>query len=368
MAEAIRLADRGLYTTSPNPRVGCVIVRGERVIARGFHRRAGCAHAEVEALNAAGQAVAGATAYVTLEPCSHHGRTPPCADALVASGIARVVVAGRDPNPVVAGEGIRRLREAGIAVSEGVLESEARELNPGFFKRMLCGLPWVRLKLATSLDGRTAMASGESKWITSAAARRDVQRLRARSCAVLTGVQTILHDDPRLDVRADECGLEDPARQPVRVVVDSRLRVPPSARVFGESGEVIVASAERDGAAEAALQAVGASLLCIPDDRGRVDLRALLQHLAQAQCNEVLIEAGAKLAGSALAAGLVDELVAYLAPVLMGSDARPLADLPLARMEQRMQLAITDIVAVGNDWRITAKPTARGAAAATGEV
>jgi diaminohydroxyphosphoribosylaminopyrimidine deaminase/5-amino-6-(5-phosphoribosylamino)uracil reductase len=366
MAEAIRLAERGLYTTSPNPRVGCVIVRGERVIARGFHRRAGCAHAEVEALNAAVEALAGATAYVTLEPCSHHGRTPPCADALVASGVGRVVVAGRDPNPMVAGEGIRRLREAGVAVSEGLLETEARELNPGFFKRMMCGLPWVRLKLATSLDGRTAMASGESKWITSTAARRDVQRLRARSCAVLTGVETILHDDPRLDVRAEDIGLEGPVRQPLRVVVDSRLRVPPAARIFGEPGEVILASAVRESRAEAALQSVGANLLCLPDARGRVDLRALLQHLAEAQCNEVLIEAGAKLAGSALAAGLVDELVAYVAPVLMGSAARPLVELPFVRMEERMPLVVTDIVAVGSDWRITAKPAA-GRAIASGE-
>jgi diaminohydroxyphosphoribosylaminopyrimidine deaminase / 5-amino-6-(5-phosphoribosylamino)uracil reductase len=358
MAEAIRLARRGLCTTAPNPRVGCVIARGERVLGRGYHHRAGGAHAEVEAIASAAEPVAGATAYVTLEPCSHHGRTPPCADALIGAGLARVVAASLDPNPLVAGCGLERVRAAGIAVECGLLEREALALNPGFFKRMRTGMPWVRLKLAMSLDGRTAMADGTSKWITGEAARADVQRLRAQSCAIVTGVGTVLHDDPRLDVRAASAEEAPPMRQPVRVVVDSRLRTPAAARVIGEAGELIVAAATRDAARERNLAEAGATVLHLPGADGRVDLRALLGHLAEAQCNEVLIEAGATLAGVALREGLVDELVIYMAPTLMGSSARPLVDLPLSSMEQKIGLQITDITAVGGDWRISATPVA----------
>jgi diaminohydroxyphosphoribosylaminopyrimidine deaminase/5-amino-6-(5-phosphoribosylamino)uracil reductase len=354
MAEAIQLARRGLCTTAPNPRVGCVIAQGERVIARGYHRRAGQAHAEVEALREAGTSARGATAYVTLEPCSHHGRTPPCAEALIGAGVARVVAASQDPNPLVAGRGLERLRAAGIAVECGILEREAVALNAGFFKRMKTGMPWVRVKLAMSLDGRTAMADGTSKWITGEAARADVQQLRARSCAIVTGIGTVLHDDPRLDVRAVTAEGWSPGRQPVRVVVDSRLRMPTSARVIGEAGETLVATAVRDPAREQALADAGATLLHLAGSDGRVDLRALFAHLAVAQCNEVLIEAGATLAGAALRAGLVDELVVYAAPTLMGSAARPLLELPFTGMDQRMELEITDITAVGRDWRITA--------------
>jgi len=359
MAEAIRLAQRGLCTTAPNPRVGCVIARGERVLARGCHRRAGGPHAEAAALDAAAESVRGATAYVTLEPCSHHGRTAPCADALIGAGVVRVVAASRDPNPLVAGRGLERLRAAGIAVECGLLEREAVALNPGFFKRMQSGMPWVRAKLAMSIDGRTAMADGTSKWITGEAARADVQRLRARSCAIVTGVGTVLLDDPRLDVRASVDGGLPPERQPVRVVLDSRLRTPVSARVIGEAGETLVVSAARDPARERALGEAGVTLLHLPDAGGRVDLRALLAHLAAAQCNEVLIEAGATLAGAALRAGLVDELLIYVAPVLMGSSARPLLDLPLSAMEQKLGLRIADVTAVGADWRITATPSPR---------
>jgi len=354
MAQAIGLARRGLCTTAPNPRVGCVIAQGERVVARGFHRRAGQAHAEVEALRAAREPVRGATAYVTLEPCSHHGRTPPCADALIDAGVARVVSASLDPNPLVAGSGLERLRAAGIAVESGILEREAVALNPGFFKRMRTGMPWVRVKLAMSLDGRTAMADGSSKWITAEAARADVQRLRAQSCAIVTGVGTVLHDDPRLDVRIATEDDVTPGRQPLRVVVDSRLRMPPSARVIGGAGDKLLATAARDAARERALADAGVTLLHLPAPDGRVDLRALLAHLAVAQCNEVLVEAGATLAGAALRAGLVDELIIYMAPTLMGSAARPLLDLPFASMDEKLGLQISDITAVGSDWRITA--------------
>ena len=356
MAEAIRLAALGLYSTAPNPRVGCVIARDGVIIASGHHRRAGGAHAEIDALAGGGRALAASTVYVTLEPCSHHGRTPPCADALIEAAVARVVVACQDPNPLVAGEGMRRLRKAGVRVEQGLLESHALALNPGFFKRMQTGMPWVRCKLAMSLDGRTAMDSGDSKWITGEAARHDVQRLRARSCAVLSGIDTVLQDDPRLDVRVDPLDGLSVGRQPVRVIVDSQLRMPVTARLLGGPGEVIVATAIRDQAREQALAAVGAIVVYLPGENGRVDLAALLAHLASAQCNEILIEAGATLAGAALDAGLVDELVIYMAPLLMGDTARPLLRLPIAVMEQAHALEIRDIRAVGSDWRITAIP------------
>jgi diaminohydroxyphosphoribosylaminopyrimidine deaminase/5-amino-6-(5-phosphoribosylamino)uracil reductase len=360
MAEAIRLAALGQYSCAPNPRVGCVVARDGAIIASGHHRRAGGPHAEIEAL--AGRDVRDSTVYVTLEPCSHHGRTPPCADALIAAGVTRVVVAGADPNPLVAGAGLCRLREAGVTVELGVLEREARELNPGFFKRMKTGMPWVRCKLAMSLDGRTAMDSGASKWITGEAARLDVQRLRARSCAVLSGINTVLLDDPRLDVRVDPLDGLEVGRQPVRVIVDSGLRLPLHARLLGEPGEVIVATAARDPEREQALAAAGVTVLRLANGIGRIDLAALLEHLAAAQCNEVLIEAGATLAGAALQAGLIDELVIYMAPLLMGSSARPLFDLPIALMEQARVLEIREVCALGADWRITAVPDCGGMA------
>lgn len=359
MAQALALARRGLYTTAPNPRVGCVIARGASVIGAGFHSQAGRGHAEIMALAAARESVAGATAYVTLEPCSHHGRTGPCVQALIDAGVARVVVAARDPNPLVAGAGIERLRAAGIEVSCGVLEREAHELNPGFFKRMTSGLPWVRIKLAASLDGRTAMADGQSKWITGAAARADVQRLRARSCAIVTGIGTVLHDDPRLDVRLEGDGAGPQAvRQPVRVIVDSRARMPPGARLLGEPGSVIVATDGTAAAREAALAAAGATVLHLRHDGKGLDLHALFGHLAGAQCNEVLVEAGPVLAGAILRAGLADEIVVYMAPLLLGSTARPLFDLPFARLDEKVMLHIREVIAVGDDWRITARPGA----------
>lgn len=358
MARALELARQGLYTAHPNPCVGCVIVRDGAVVGEGWHRRAGEPHAEVHALHMAGKRARGATVYVTLEPCAHHGRTPPCADALLAAGVGEVVVAVRDPDPRTAGQGIERLRVAGIRVTEGVLEADARALNAGFFSRQQRQRPWVRVKLATSLDGRTALASGESQWITGAAARADVQRLRARSAAVITGIGTVLQDDPQLTVRdADALGLAAAdIRQPLRVVLDSRGQMPAQARLLSVPGAVqVVTTAPAAPALRDRLQ--GKAIVQVAGDGPRVDLAILLQQLARdAQCNEVLVEAGATLAGSFIEAGLADELVIYMAPNLMGHEGRPLLQLPVASMQQRPELLIREIRAVGQDWRITAVP------------
>ena len=350
MAQALRLAEQGLYSTSPNPRVGCVLVADGKCVGSGWHRRAGEPHAEVLALREAGDKARGATAYVTLEPCSHHGRTPPCAGALVAAGVARVVVAVQDPNPIVAGAGIARLRAAGIAVDCGLMEASARELNAGFFARMSRGTPLLRSKIAMSLDGRTALANGVSKWITGAAARLDVQHWRARSCAVLTGIATVLADDARLNVRDITTG-----RQPLRVVLDSRLRMPLTARVLqGES--VLIYTAVRDAEKIAALEQAGAAVNVLPGSDGKVDLNAVLRDLAQRECNEVLLEAGSTLNGAMLRAGLVDELLLYVAPQLLGDGARGIAQLGgLVSLDQRVGLKWQDVRQVGNDLRITAK-------------
>ncbi|MBB3189618.1 bifunctional diaminohydroxyphosphoribosylaminopyrimidine deaminase/5-amino-6-(5-phosphoribosylamino)uracil reductase RibD [Halomonas cerina] len=364
MAQAVRLARRGHYTTMPNPRVGCVLVKADRVVGEGFHAWAGEPHAEIHALRAAGEAARGATAYVTLEPCSHQGRTGPCAVALATAGVARVVVAMQDPNPQVAGQGIARLREAGIPVQVGVLEAEARTLNPGFVMRMARGRPFVRMKMAMSLDGRTAMRSGESQWITGPLARREVQRLRAGSCAILTGVESIIFDNARLTVRPDQLELPDAeaigVRQPLRVVVDSRLRLPLAAACLREPGRTLVATLEdHDAERRARLEEAGAEVVGVPAaPDGRVDLSALLHHLAmREQANEVLLETGATLAGAMLAAGLVDEMQLFVAPTLLGGEARSLFELPgLTRMDQQKPVEILDIRAVGRDWRITARP------------
>ncbi|MBU0687894.1 MAG: bifunctional diaminohydroxyphosphoribosylaminopyrimidine deaminase/5-amino-6-(5-phosphoribosylamino)uracil reductase RibD [Gammaproteobacteria bacterium] len=349
MALALQLAAQALNTTAPNPRVGCVLVKANEVVGEGWHVRAGESHAEVHALRAAGKKARGATAYVTLEPCSHHGRTPPCADALIEAGVVRVVCAMQDPNPQVAGQGIARLRAAGIEVESGLMESSARELNVGFVSRMSRGMPWVRSKIAASLDGRTALANGTSQWITGAAARQDVQHLRARSCAVLTGIGTVLADDPQLNVRIDT------ERQPLRVVLDSTLRMSPSARML-QSGKVIVCTASQDAGKRAALERQGAEVLLLADAAGRVDLQAVMRELARRGINEVLVEAGRELNGALLQAGLVDELVLYLAPQMLGDAARGMADLgELLRLEQRVELAWRDVRRVGDDLRITAE-------------
>jgi diaminohydroxyphosphoribosylaminopyrimidine deaminase/5-amino-6-(5-phosphoribosylamino)uracil reductase len=359
MAQAIRLAARGIYSTHPNPNVGCVIVNAGEVAGEGWHRQAGGPHAEVFALQQAGARARGATVYVTLEPCSHHGRTPPCADALVAAGVSRVLVAMQDPNPRVAGRGLHRLGEAGIAVQSGLLEAQARALNPGFISRMQRRRPWVRVKLAASLDGRTAMASGESKWISGAAARQDVQRLRARSSAILTGIGTVLADDPALNVRLDAEQLHgvEPLRQPLRVVLDPDLAMPAQAQMLSLPGNTLVFTAVNDAGRYRALQASGAEVALVGGAAGQLDLSAVLEQLAEREINEVLLECGATLAGAFLQAGLVDELIVYLAPHLMGDSARGLFRLPgLERMQERIALEWLDVRQVGSELRITARP------------
>jgi diaminohydroxyphosphoribosylaminopyrimidine deaminase/5-amino-6-(5-phosphoribosylamino)uracil reductase len=359
MTRALELARQGLYSTHPNPRVGCVIVKDGQIIGEGWHVRAGEPHAEVHALRQAGERAQGATAYVTLEPCSHFGRTPPCADALVNARVGRVVAAMQDPNPQVAGRGLSRLAEAGIQVACGVLENEARALNQGFIKRMVTGLPFVRVKLAMSLDGRTAMASGESQWITGPAARTQVQRLRAQSSVVLTGADTVLMDKARLTVRADELGESAEqaslamGRQPQRVLVDSQHRVPLDAAFF-QAGPAWVASLSTERATQ--YQAQGHELLALPEDDGHIALQPLLQLLADRGMNEVLVEAGPRLAGAFARQGLVDEFHIFMAPKLLGSMARPLLDWPLSTMSEAPELEIIEFTSVGRDWHIVAKP------------
>lgn len=362
MARAIRLAERGLYTTHPNPRVGCVLVRDGAIIGEGYHRRAGEPHAERIALAEAGERARGATAYVTLEPCCHHGRTPPCSDGLIEAGVARVVVAMTDPNPRVAGQGIAQLQAAGIRVDQEVMTAQAQALNPGFIARMSRGRPYVRCKLAMSLDGRTAMASGESKWITGEASRLDVQRLRARSDAIVTGIGTVRADDPSMNVRLHAAelpgvGSDDYLLQPLRVVLDPDLQMSPEARLLGLPGNTLVVAASDDAARRQALEAAGAEVIQLPRHGLGVDLERLLESLAQRGINEVLIESGPTLAGAAVAAGVVDELTIYAAPILMGSDARGLLNLPaLTQMKDRIDLQVTDLRLVGPDLRIRVKP------------
>jgi diaminohydroxyphosphoribosylaminopyrimidine deaminase/5-amino-6-(5-phosphoribosylamino)uracil reductase len=360
MARVFRLAERGLYTTMPNPRVGCLLVKDGQVIAEGWHQRAGEGHAEVNALHIAGDNARGATAYVSLEPCSHHGRTGPCSQALVDAGISRVVYAMEDPNPLVSGRGIELLRNAGIQVDGPILEDDARALNPGFVRRMERKLPYVRCKMAMSIDGRTAMASGESKWITGPKARADVQRLRARSCAIISGVGSILQDNASLTVRVDELGLPDAeaaaAKQPLRVILDSQLRTPRNALMFKQSTPILLVHNGQVDEAQLKEWPEFVELIALPAKDGRIDLQALLRELANRQCNEVLVEAGANLAGSFLRRGLLDEIVIYTAPKLLGSNALPLFNLPLDTMSAALSLKIKDVRAVGRDWRITAVP------------
>ena len=350
MARALRLARRGLFSTTPNPRVGCVIVKDGIVLGEGWHRRAGEPHAEVHALNIAGAAARGATAYVTLEPCSHHGRTPPCAEALIDAGVARVVAAMQDPNPQVAGRGLARLADAGIVAESGLLEAEARELNIGFISRMSRGRPWVRLKAAASLDGKTALLNGSSQWITGAAARQDGHRWRARACAILSGIGTVRDDDPQLNVRGISTD-----RQPLKVVVDSRLELSPEARVLTE-GNLLVFCAVHDNEVADALRQRGAAVVCLPNPVGKVDLRAMMNELGRRGINEVHVEGGFRLNGALMAAGLVDELLLYLAPCLIGDKARGMFDLPeLASLDDKRRLAISDLRMVGSDLRMLAR-------------
>ena len=352
MAHALRLAERGLYTTTPNPRVGCVIVNDGSVVGEGWHERAGEPHAEVHALRAAGERARGATAYATLEPCNHHGRTPPCCDALIQSGVAKVVAATADPNPLVAGTGLQALSGAGLEVAVGLMEGEARELNIGFISRMTRGRPWFRMKIAASLDGKTALNNGVSQWITGADARADGPHWRARSCGILTGIGTVKDDDPRLTVRAVAT-----TRQPKKILIDSRLDVSPHAQLFN-SAELLIFCSHAEPSKRDELATKGATLLTLPDKQGKVDLAAMAQELGKRGMNEVLIEAGTKLNGSLLRAGLVDELVIYLAPHLLGDSARGMFGLPeLTSLSDRVELEIKDIRQIGNDIRVIARPS-----------
>lgn len=360
MARAIQLAKKGLYTTHPNPRVGCVIVKNGGMIGEGFTSPVGQAHAEVNALRGLSlQQTTGATAYVTLEPCSHTGRTPPCSQALIKAGVARVVVATQDPNPQVSGSGLKQLEAAGIEVVVGLMEEQSKALLGGFIKRMETGLPWVSVKLAMSLDGRTAMASGESKWITGAEARRDVQLLRAKSSAVLTGLGTVLADDPSMNVRLNcsELGVPE-VRQPVRVILDPQCDTPTDAKLLSLAGEVWIVTSQSDTIKAGALAEQGATIIQVDSqDNDRLPLLAVCKALAAREINEVHVEAGATLCGAFIQAELVDELVVYMAPVLMGSQARGLLSMPgLDKMCDRIELQIKDIRAIGDDWRIIALP------------
>jgi len=351
MAQAVSLAKKGRYTTDPNPRVGCVLVRDDAVIGQGWHVKAGQGHAEVEALKNLPDAK-GATAYVTLEPCSHQGRTPPCCDALIKAGVSRVVAAMQDPNPKVSGSGLEKLKEAGIEVVCGVLQEDALALNRGFIKRMTNNRPFVRSKLAMSLDGRTAMASGESKWITSNEARADVHRLRAESSAILTGINTVLADDPALDARIDEDVL-----QPVRVVLDTHLNMPVIAQMAKLPGRSLILTCAQDQQKQGALQQAGFEVYQLPDKNGRLDLHAVMDFLGQQQINELLVEAGAVLNGALLAEGLVDEYVIYMAPCILGDQGRGLFNLPgLQRMADKKQLKLRDARQVGQDLKLTYTP------------
>ncbi|MDH3637268.1 MAG: bifunctional diaminohydroxyphosphoribosylaminopyrimidine deaminase/5-amino-6-(5-phosphoribosylamino)uracil reductase RibD [Gammaproteobacteria bacterium] len=356
MARTLQLARRGVYTTDPNPRVGCIVVKDGQVLGEAWHARCGEPHAEVLALRQAGAAARGATLYVNLEPCCHQGRTPPCTDPIIDAGIARVVTAVEDPNPSVSRGGIDTLRSVGIDVDVGLMQQEAEVLNRGFLQRMRNGAPWVTLKIAASLDGRTAMASGESKWITGGAARADVQNLRAQSSAVLTGIGTIEADDPRLTVR-----LGSAERQPIRVVADSRLRISQSARVFSDPGAVLVAAAIEDPERAGELSRKDADVVVVPGADGKVDLPELMRELANREINELLVEAGPTLSGAMLGAGLVDELVVYMAPQLLGSDARGMVTVPgLDRLDQRLEFDIKDVRMLAHDLKIVSAPVAAG--------
>jgi diaminohydroxyphosphoribosylaminopyrimidine deaminase/5-amino-6-(5-phosphoribosylamino)uracil reductase len=358
MARALQLAELGLCTTMPNPRVGCVIVKEGNIVGEGAHLRAGDAHAEVFALRQAGEQARGATAYVTLEPCNHTGRTAPCSHALVNAGIKKVIAAMQDPNPLVAGSGLTYLQAHGIDAASGLMHAQAEALNPGFIARMTRNTPLVRSKIAATLDGKTALNNGVSQWITGEAARLDVQHWRARSCAILTGVGTVLADNPSMTIRlhSEQAEHKDTGPQPLRIIVDSSLKTPTDAKILA-GGNVLIAFAHGGDHKQTALLSAGAELLCIPDDQGRVCLKTLLSHLAAREINEVLVEAGAGLNGALLAQNLIDELMIYYAPKLMGGAAKNMFAIPeLTVMSQVRDLLILDVRTIGNDIRLRARP------------
>jgi diaminohydroxyphosphoribosylaminopyrimidine deaminase/5-amino-6-(5-phosphoribosylamino)uracil reductase len=353
MARALRLAAKGLYTTTPNPSVGCVLVKAGKIVGEGYTQPAGGAHGEVMAIQAAGDNTQGATAYVTLEPCSHFGRTPPCSNGLIAAGVIRVVAAMEDPNPVVSSSGLAQLRDAGVLVESGLLEDQAKQFLAGFYQRMTNGVPKVMVKIASSLDGRTAMASGQSQWITGAQARFQVQKLRAASCAIITGIDSILQDDSSLTVRVD--GWLEPygskvVRQPLRVVLDSNLKIPLDAKILQQDGDTLIVCAANQGDKQQQLKAAGVQVLTLGDGNGQVNLMALLRWLAKEKgCNQVMVEAGATLSGAFIEQGLVDELHVFQAPILLGSSAKPLLNLDLAEMNDKVSLELIESRKVGND-------------------
>ena len=350
MARALELARLGLYTTTPNPRVGCVLVRDGDIVGEGWHEAAGKPHAEANALSRAGESARGATCYVSLEPCSHHGRTPPCSDALLRAGVARVVAAMQDPNPRVSGQGLERLRAAGIEVQSGLMECEAHELNIGFVSRMATGRPWVRMKIAASLDGRTALANGKSQWITGEPARVDGHHWRARACAVLTGIGTLKEDDPRLNVRA-----VNTTRQPLKVLVDSRLEASPSAQFFADGPTLIFAAIDEPGRREA-LRERGAEIVVLPNAHGKVELPAMLEELARREINELHVEAGVRLNGSMLDEGCVDELLVYIAPCVIGDQGRGMfGTRSISELAEARRLRIAELSRIGDDVRILAR-------------
>lgn len=362
MARALQLAEQGLFTTRPNPRVGCVIVKdgpkGKIVIGEGVHLKTGEPHAEIFALQQAGEQASGATAYVTLEPCSHTGRTPPCSHALLQAGISKVIAAMQDPNPLVAGSGLAYLQTHGIEVASGLMQAQAEALNPGFIARMTRNTPFVRSKIAASLDGKTALNNGVSQWITGEAARADVQYWRARSCAILTGVGTVLADDPSMTVRLSNqpASLMDTGPQPMRIIVDSALKTPLDAKILA-GGNVLIAFARDADNKSTALLSTGAELLCIPDDQGKVCLKTLLSHLAAREINEVLVEGGEGINGALLAQNLIDELLIYYAPKLMGASAKSMFAMPeLTAMNQVLDLQILEVRHIGNDIWLRARP------------
>jgi len=358
MVRALELARRGLYSTPPNPAVGCVLTRWGQVVGEGYHQRAGEPHAEIMALQEAGIASRGSTAYVTLEPCAHHGRTPPCADALIAAGVRRVVVGMRDPNPRVNGSGLARLEAAGIKTAHGLLAAEAAELNRGFVRRMLTGRPWVTLKLGASLDGRTALANGTSKWITGEQARADVQRLRARSSAIVTGSGTVVADDPMLTVRDPEYDMR--GRRPLRVVLDSALSTPTDSQLMSFAGSTLIFTRDANSPLARPLRHAGAMIEQVPPSPEGLDLEAVLDRLGELECNEILVEAGPTLAGDFVRRGLVDEIVVYMAPVVLGDAARSLFNLPpLERMCDRCEFEWRDVARIGDHLRLTLRPRKR---------
>ncbi len=361
MKKALRAARLGLFTTGANPRVGCVLVKGGKIIAQAHHQRVGEPHAEALALQAAGPQAAGSTAYVTLEPCSHVGRNPPCADALIRAQVKTVVVCNDDPNPLVAGQGYAKLRQAGIEVITGVCAKQGHDLNRGFLHRMQTGLPWVRCKLAQSLDGRTAMASGESYWITGPAARADVQQWRGRSMAIITGVETVLQDDCRLTVRPADWPKKYQSyvhdfdhNQPLRVIIDSQLRTPLEAKILQQPERVLICTAQDAPDKIATYQALGVAVQVMPGPDQRVDLHQVVRFLGMQACNEVLVEAGATLSGAFWAANITDELIVYTAPVIMGSTARPLLKIDIEEMSERLHIKAISTKSMGKDWRLRA--------------